>query len=704
MATFGEILVCLAAVVSAAGAALVLGGRPGGRGPAAGRALLLAAAAFVTAALLVVVFLLVTHDYRVAYVREYADRSMGLVYLMTALWGGQEGSLLVWAAIQCWVTAGVVAWTSDRERKLAPVAIAFLAAIQVFFLLLVLGHSNPFEPLGTLATHGQGLNPLLRNPYMVIHPPTLYLGFVGFSVPVAFAIAALVEGDLDRSWITELRPWILFAWVFLSAGNLLGMVWAYEELGWGGYWGWDPVENSSFMPWLVATALVHSAMGEERLGMFRVWNVSLMVLAFDLVIFGTFLTRSNVVASVHAFSGSTTGPYLLGLIAAVTLLVAGLAVWRRGLLAGSRKAEHTLSREGMFSIAIWVFVLGAAFVWLATMSPVYTSVAAGEKATVTPEFYNRWMVPLGLAVLLLVGLCTVLGWRKQAERWLVRRALLPLCAGVVAAAIAAAAGARRPDASPLMSLAPILSFGLLGFVGASVLAELARLLVPAARRGEASSGWRRRVGAQIVHLAVVLLFLGFTGGAFQQEVSRSMKAGDSMQVAGYRLSFVGLRQDASYEREAVFADLRVEHRGSPIGVLSPARFVYHTHPGQPTSEVVIHTTALADLFLILGEPDLMGDRAVVRAVVNPLTVWVWIGGALLMLGGVVGMPWAFRAPGRHRVATLGTALAAVALVVLAAALAGPEIGVTAACGECLLAAVFWFGGAMRALASPEVNP
>ncbi|MDD5308266.1 MAG: cytochrome c-type biogenesis CcmF C-terminal domain-containing protein [Deltaproteobacteria bacterium] len=704
MANFGEILVCLTAVISAAGGAFVLGGRPGGRAMTAGRALLFSAAAFVTAALLVVVFLLVTHDYRVAYVREYADRSMGLVYLMTALWGGQEGSLLVWAAIQCWVTAGVVAWTHGKENRLAPVAIAFLAAVQVFFLLLVLGHSNPFEPLGTVATHGLGLNPLLRNPYMVIHPPTLYIGFVGFSVPVAFAIAALAEGDLNRAWITELRPWILFAWVFLGAGNLLGMVWAYEVLGWGGYWGWDPVENSSFMPWLVATALVHSAMGEERLGMFRVWNVALIVLVFDLVIFGTFLTRSNVVASVHAFSGSTTGPYLLGLIAAVTALAAGLSVWRRKLLTGSRPVEHTLSREGMLSIAIWIFVLCAAFVWLATMSPVYTSVAAGEKATVTPEFYNRWMVPLGLAVLLLVGLCTVLGWRKQTERWFVRRALWPLIAGIVAAGIAAAAGARREGAGPFMSLAPVLSFGLLGLVGASVLAEIARLLVPAARRGEASSGWRRRLGGQLVHLSVVLLFLGFTGNAFEKEVSRSMGPGDSMQVAGYRLSFVGLRQDAGYEREGIFADLRVEAQGRPLGVYSPARFVYHTHPGQPTSEVVIHTTLLADLFLILGEPDLMRDRAVVRAVVNPLTVWVWIGGALLILAGVIAMPSVAGTPGRCRTTTVLIVLAAIAAVALAAALGGPVTAVSLACGECLLAAVFWFGGAVRVLGSPEVKP
>jgi len=630
-------MLCAAAVLSAIGGAVLLARGADRRFFEAGRNLLYAAAATSAAAALALVFLLVTHDYRVEYVRDYADRSMPLGYLITALWGGQAGSLAFWAMLQTWFTAAAAAWIGRRDLQPAPVALGFLSALQVFFLLLVLYHSDPFEPLGTLATRGVGLNPLLRNAYMAFHPPTLFIGFVGFSVPMAFALAALVQGGLDGDWLEAQRPWILFSWIFLTVGNVLGMVWAYEELGWGGYWGWDPVENASLMPWFTATALVHSAMAERRRGALRRWNIILILLTFELIVFGTFLTRSGVIQSVHAFAGSAVGPYLLGLIAITGTVTLGLVFYRFGALAPRKPLRGVLSREGLTLVGNWLFLLATVFVWIATMMPLLTDLFRGEKVTLTPEFFNRWMVPVGLLVLALLGLCSAIAWRGLRAGELFGRIAAPLLAGVTAGCITVLAGGVAPGHSGPMALAPAISVGLLALLAVAILAELRRIVLARHRQDNPAGQLGRRVGAQLVHLAMVFLFVGFTGAAFTEEDQAALAPGDHLAVAGYRIGMIGLRGDSDVERDAVFADLDVRGPDGPLGVLSPARYTYHTHPNQPTSEVVIRSSLARDVFLILGEASGSTGRAVIRVVINPLVLWIWIGGVLLVVGTLIAL-------------------------------------------------------------------
>ncbi len=639
MNSFGQLLICIAALLSAAGGAFVLLGSHKPRFLETGKNLLHAASLASAVSLVVLVFLLLVHDYRVVYVRDYADRTMSLGYLFMAIWGGQEGSLLLWAAIQTWFTSAVAVWGTGRKGvdSLLPVALCFLAMLQVFFFDLVLFHSNPFEPLGTIAAHGIGLNPLLRNPYMAIHPPTLYVGFVGFSVPTAFAIASLVDRSPENKWLISLRPWILFAWVFLSVGNILGMIWAYEELGWGGYWAWDPVENASFMPWLTGTALVHSMMVQERRGMFHGWSLFLVSSTFALIVFGTFLTRSGVIQSVHAFAGATAGPYLLGLIVAQAALSFGLMIWRRKRTTDSPEIEQVVSKESIFLFTNIILIISALFVLLTTMSPLFAEVLMGEKVAATPELFNKGMVPLGLILFALIAICANIGWRKPSLSKIGNRILFPSLIGFVCAVVATLAGAALSGAGGLMGYAPVVSIGLLGFVTSSLARDMTRLIINSMKHDRSSKTARRRLGGQLVHLSVVLLFVGFTGSAFVEEKSLTLSLGESAQAGDYQITFLGLREDNNYERKAVMADLEIEKSDEKLGILSPAKHVYHSHPGQPTSEVVIRTEWTEDLFLVLGEVDMARNAALIKVKINPLVVWIWLGGILLVIGTIIAL-------------------------------------------------------------------
>jgi cytochrome c-type biogenesis protein CcmF len=472
---------------------------------------------------------------------------------------------------------------------------------------------------------------------MAFHPPTLFIGFVGFSIPMAFALAALVDGRIDGEWLEAQRPWILVAWVFLTVGNVLGMVWAYEELGWGGYWGWDPVENASLMPWLTSTALVHSATAEQRRGVLRRWNVLLIAITFELIIFGTFLTRSGIIASVHAFAGAAVGPHLLGLIAVAGPLTIALLLLRFRALRPARPLRGVLSREGLALAGNWLFLVAAAFIWIATMMPLLTEIFRGEKVILTPEFFNRWMVPLGLLLLALLGLCSAISWRAPRAGELFSRLAPPILVGVAAGCLTALVGGLDLGRGLLLALAPALSIGLLALVSVAILLEIRRIALARRRQQNPTGRLGRRIGAQLVHLSVVAMFVGFTGAAFTEEAQGSLGPGEHLAVAGYRITMVGLRSDSDVERDAVFADLEVHGPDGSLGVLSPARFTYHTHPGQPTGEVVISSDLATDVFLILGEADTGSGRAVIRALINPLVSWIWIGGALLVLGTLIAL-------------------------------------------------------------------
>lgn len=633
MGSLGHLALVTAAVFSALCGAASLSSRTRPWLASAARHLGSVAGASAFASVFCLMFALVTHDFRLAYVRDYADRTMSTTYLLTALWGGQEGSLLVWAALQAGLLALLGRYFGERPRfaQLEAVTMGVLSALSAVFCLLVLFHADPFETLGTEATSGVGMNPLLRNPYMAVHPPTLYLGFVGLSVPFALAVAALAEGGLQRLWPDAARSWTLWAWLFLSAGNILGMVWAYEELGWGGYWGWDPVENASFMPWLTGTALLHTLIAQRRDGSHRLWSTFLAALSFVLVVFGTFLTRSGVIQSVHAFAGATSGPYLLALIAGCLLLVVLVGVWKRGDFASGQDVPSASTRLGMITWTAWLLLLCTVFVWLATTSPLWAQWLRGEKVVMTPEFYNRWMVPLGLGLLGLIGACLVLGWSQFDGRLLRRRLWGPLFAAVVAAVVGLLGGAVREVAGP-MRYAAVIAAALIAFATVAVGAELWSAF---RQVGSGGAGRIQRLGAHVVHLSVVILFVGFVGAGFEKEASRSLQPGQSLTVGDYTLTFLGLRVDVDFERRALLADIEAKREGRMLGVFSPGRYTYHSHPGQPTSEVAIRTSLAEDLFLILGDADERTSRASIRVVVNPLVLWLWIGGLVLGLGTIL---------------------------------------------------------------------
>jgi len=491
-------------------------------------------------------------------------------------------------------------------------------------------------------------------------------------------------------------------------------VWAYEELGWGGYWGWDPVENASLMPWLTGTALVHSALAEERLGALRRWNVVLVALTFALIVFGTFLTRSGVIESVHAFAGATVGPYLLGLIAVIAVTVAGLSIARFGALRRKASPERSPLRLGLLHANNWLFFAAAVFVGVATTMPLLSAALTGDKVTLTPAFYNTWMVPIGLGVLGLLGLCAAVGWAADAQgQRTLRRLGLPIGAGAAAVAVAGLAFGARVELGPIMRFAPAISVGLLAYSGAVLAAALRRTIIGARRPGRSAARGRRKLGAQIVHVAVVLLFVGFAGAAFTEENQGLLRPGEGLAVGGYRLELMGLRGERDAEREAVTADIDVRGPDGVVGVMSPARHTYHSHPGQPTSEVAVERGLGEDLFVILGETDEEDGAAVIRAVVNPLVAWIWIGAALLVLGAVV----ALMRPGwltellemgpdvRARVAPKALAVAAGACIVAGAAAIRDVATAVAVVGGLALAAMLQqIASALRALLAPGGEP
>jgi cytochrome c-type biogenesis protein CcmF len=470
-------------------------------------------------AILCLSYAFVTHDFRIKYVAHYSDRSMETLYLLTALWGGQDGSLLWWLFLLSVYTGVCVWWLGGKFRELQPYIIATLMVVVLFFCVLMSFAANPFSTsVAGARLDGEGLNPLLQNFYMIIHPPSLYTGFVGCSVPFAFAVAALVTGRLDNEWISAVRNWMLFAWMFLSIGNALGMLWAYEELGWGGYWAWDPVENAAFLPWLTATAFVHSMMIQERRGMLKVWNVSLVLITFFLTIFGTFLTRSGLIASVHSFAQSNIGIYFVWFLGIIIAACVGLVVWRLPRMRSEGRIEAVLSREAAFLANNWAFLGIMVFILVATTFPRISEWLMNQQSTVGPTFYNAWLPPAGLFLFALMGMGPLLAWRKTSPQMFKRGFVAPIAAGVVMAILHLAVGkAMRfpafvtPDRiyegavgtslQKVGTVLPLVSTFLCAFNVAVVIQEstagFARVAAAARSRSSrrSSTSWRKRATA-----------------------------------------------------------------------------------------------------------------------------------------------------------------------------------------------------------------
>jgi cytochrome c-type biogenesis protein CcmF len=490
------------------------------------------------------------------------------------------------------------------------------------------------------------------------------MGFVGCSVPFAFASAALITGRLDAEWINAVRKWMLFAWLFLSIGNALGMKWAYEELGWGGYWAWDPVENAACLPWFTATAYVHSTMIQERRNIFKVWNVVLICLTFFLTIFGTFLTRSGMISSVHSFAQSDIGTYFAYFMGFIVAACAGLIVWRLPLLRAQGRIEAMLSREAAFVVNNWALLGAMTFIAVATTWPLVTEFFQGQQATVGPPFYNRWMAPIGIIILALMGAAPLFGWRKTSGESLKRAFRLPTIVMAVTMVLHLALGnmlgfpAYVVDpptyrgvvgvvVQQLAAIAPLITIALVAFNFAVVYQEFLRGV--RARRKNAVEGVfealitlvrksRRRYGGYIVHVGIGLMYLGFCGKAWELEKEASLMPGQSAEVGGYKLTYRGSRREVDLEKQMIFADLDVQRGDTTLPSVNPAKFIYNESNMGPTTEVSQLNGLRDDLYVVVGSIDPESKRATFRIHVNPLVAWIWIG-VLVLIGGAAVSLW-----------------------------------------------------------------
>src|SRR3954452_21556723 len=470
MASLGSfVLLATFVVASYALAASVAGGRRRSRALIeSGVGAFYLTAALMTVASGIIVHAFVTGNYAIKYVQRYSDSAQPLIYRITSYWGGLDGSILFWVFLLSVFGTVAVATNRERHRELIPWVVAVVSATEMFFLFLMVVHNNPFSTfLGQAPADGKGLNPLLQNFYMAIHPPSLYVGFVSMTIPYAFGMAALITGHLDDSWLRAVRRWTMVGWLVLSFGLTLGMLWAYEELGWGGFWGWDPVENAAALPWFTATAFLHSVMVQERRGMLRVWNMSLVITTFFLTIFGTFLTRSGVVQSVHAFGDDPKLAWMFTAFMVTTLVISfGFVIYRLPLLKARNELDSWMSREAAFLANNWILLFSAFFVLFATMFPTLSEAVRGERITVGAPFFNRWMLPIGLALLLLTGIGPLLAWRKSTVTNLRDQFLFPVLLGGAVGAGVLALGVRMWSAG--------LCFAFSGLVVGEILQELCR--------------------------------------------------------------------------------------------------------------------------------------------------------------------------------------------------------------------------------------
>ncbi len=617
-------------------------------------------AVFGLVALAVVLLLraLLTHDFSLEYVAAYSSSTLPTNYVVAALWGGQKGSLLFWTFMLSLFTA-IVQWQNrERNRELMPWVTATLMTVAVFFLGLVTFITDPFERLPTPAIEGADLNPLLQNYWMMIHPPSLYTGYVSASVPFAFAMAALATGRLGDQWIRSTRRWALFSWFFLSLGNLFGAMWAYEVLGWGGYWAWDPVENAAFMPWLVSTAFLHSVMIQEKKDMLRVWNMVLVLLTFSLTIFGTFLTRSGVISSVHSFTQSGLGPFFIGFLLLVILVAGGLVAYRLPELRTSGTIESFFSREAAFLFNNLILVGIAFSVFWGTVFPVISEWVRGVKITVGPPFFNRVNAPLGIALLFLMGIGPVIAWRRATPRNLWRAFAWPVGTALVAGG-AMLAGGMALGGAWLTFVGGVFAFGTVvqEFVRGMRARQAMLHESPPRAIARLVGKNRRRYGGYIIHIGIVSIFVGVAASSmFRTEVQQTLKVGDEMQVGRYTLRYdrIDTQEDGHLSRLA--AVLPVFVGGKQIDTLRPEKRFYKK-PKQPTTEVANRSTLREDLYVVLGSYDPKTQLATIQAYVNPLVVWIWLGGLILAMGTAVAV-WPTAMEREVRVLAPGAARAA----------------------------------------------
>ena len=598
--------------------------------------------ALMTLASAIIVYAFVTEDYSIRYVDRYSDSVQPLFYKLTSYWGGLDGAIMFWVFLLSVFGAIAVKTNRESQRELIPYVVAVVGAVQLFFLFVMIVHNDPFATYLTEApVDGRGLNPLLQNPYMAIHPPSLYIGFVGMTIPFAFGMAALITGYLDDSWLRAVRRWTMFAWLFLSLGLTLGMIWAYEELGWGGFWGWDPVENAGALPWFTATAFLHSVMVQERRSMLRIWNVTLVILTFFLTIFGTFMTRSGVVQSVHAFGEDPQLTLLFSIFMVLILTFSfGWLIYRLPLLRARNDLESWASREAAFLLNNWVLLFSAFFILFATMFPTISEAVTGQRITVGPPFFNTWMVPIGLVLLMLTGIGPLLAWRKSTLSNLVYQFAWPVGLAIVTAFGLLAIGFRVWVSG--------LCFALCAFVVGTISQEFIRGAV--VRRGATGTDMltgliglvmrsRRRYGGYIVHVGIVLMFLGFAGSGYKLETQVMMSPGDEVELGQFTVQYERISETDDGQKQMITGHMTILKDGQSAGELFPARWFFRKHETEPTTEVAIRRSISEDLYITLATYDLSNQTAAFQITVNPLVNWIWFGFAIMALGtGIALLP------------------------------------------------------------------
>jgi cytochrome c-type biogenesis protein CcmF len=617
----------LALYATAAGAWAALSGRRR-LADSAGNALLAALGTSAVAAGVLLVAL-VRHDFSFTYVADHTSTRLPTGYTISAFWGGQEGSLLLWLLVLSAYSAAAVLLNRRRAPEIVAWSVPVLGGVMTFFALLLVAVASPFVTQ-TAPAEGAGLNPSLQNPYMLAHPPLLYLGYVGLTIPFAFAMGALLAKRTDERWIVATRRWTLVAWTALGVGQLLGSHWAYVEVGWGGFYAWDPVENAALMPWLAATAFLHSVMIQEKRGMLRIWNVLLVILAFALSLFGTFLTRSGVVNSIHSFTQSSIGPWFLGFICVVVAFSLALVFLRLPLLRSKTRLESLVSREAAFLYNNLLLVAFCLTILWGVAFPILSELVRGESRTLGQPYYNFFLRTFGLPLLLLMGLGPLVAWRRASLRAVTRTFLWPAGVALLTGVLLLAAGAGS-------SLPGLIAYTFCAFVLASIVLEFARGARATGSVMQLVARNRRRYGGYIVHAAIVLLAIGVAGSAYDTTAERRLGQGDTLQAGAWTATYRSLTQQRAANALELRARVDLYRDGEFAGTIFPGKNRYFAE-AQTSNEMAIHTDWLRaeDVDVIADQINTDGS-VYFRVIVKPLVNLIWVAGVVFLFGSVVAM-------------------------------------------------------------------
>jgi cytochrome c-type biogenesis protein CcmF len=601
---------------------------------ASGRRAVLAVAAFLLLAAAALVASFLSRDFGLAYVAAHSSRAMPWYYTVASFYSGQEGSLLYWALMLSLFGSIVVLTYRRAPAALIPIVVAVLMTIDGFFLVLLNFVATPFARTRIAPTDGIGLNPILQDPGMLIHPPILLMGYMSFAIPFAFAFAAMVTGQLDSAWLRGVRRWTLACWSIQTAGLLLGAWWSYHVLGWGGYWGWDPVENAALLPWLTATAFLHSTMVQERRGTLKVWNLALIIVTFGLSIFGTFEVRSGIITSVHSFAYSDIGPFFLGFLAVILAASIGLFAYRLPRLGAASEWDSFVSREGGFLLNNWLLTGVAFATFWGTVFPILSATFRGQTMTVGESFYNVTDGLLFLALILVMGIGPLLAWRRASWQSILRNFRWPALIAALCALVLPLAG--------VTSIIANVGFSVCVFSAATIAYEFYRGTLVRHRHGESYpraahmlvSRHRQRYGGYLVHLGLILLAVGIIGShAFQSERDISLSAGQTASFEGFRITYDGISGSVQNSVQVIKTHFTVAQNGRHLADIYPGEKIFPGFESQPTSIVSITTTGVTDFYVFLAGYE-GASSAQLKVFINPMVPLVWLGGILMLLGGV----------------------------------------------------------------------